>query len=236
MKLPKLKFPNKVFTERLFTHIVVILSILSLINFLFHLDFEAMFFFGLVVYLMTNFSKTLWVVYVVPLILVNVYYYYKHGYLVKEGLVNRDASGNRVDASGNKISRKHQRSSTDQGLPITPLDNSSGTSSNDESFEVGRKKGGYKIDYASTVEDAYDNLNSVLGSDGIKRLTTDTQSLMKQQLQLAEAMKSMGPLIQGMTPLLKQAEGLMGSMGGSDNLKSISNLAKKFTASGNVNQ
>ena len=54
-----------------------------------------------------------------------------------------------------------------------------------EDFEVGRRKNGAaKIDYASTIEDAYDDLNKILGSDGIKRLTDDTQGLMKQQMEL----------------------------------------------------
>jgi hypothetical protein len=104
----------------------------------------------------------------------------------------------------------------------------------DESFEVGRGKKnskGYNIDYASTVEDAYDELNKILGSDGIKRLTTDTQSLMKQQLKLAESMKSMEPLISGIAPLMQQAQGLLGSInsGGGD-LGSLADIAKQFTS------
>jgi hypothetical protein len=120
------------------------------------------------------------------------------------------------------------------------LNNSDNQDEIDESFEVGRGKKnsqGYNIDYASTVEDAYDELNKILGSDGIKRLTNDTQSLMKQQLQLAESMKSMQPLIAGMAPLMQQAQGLLGSMGGDNgNLGNLANLAKKFSAGlGNAN-
>jgi len=134
-------------------------------------------------------------------------------------------------------------SSTSQGLPITPLDYASKNSESenntdsennvDEHFEVGRAKKnsqGYNIDYASTVEDAYDELNKILGSDGIKRLTNDTQSLMKQQLQLAESMKSMQPLIASMGPFMQQAQGLLGSMGENGNLGNLANIAKKFSA------
>ena len=80
-----------------------------------------------------------------------------------------------------------------------------------------------RIDYASTVEDAYGDLNKILGGDGIKRLTDDTQKLMGQQMQLAEAMKSM-------TPLLTQAKTLMGSF----DMKQFGNItamAKQFGAS-----
>jgi hypothetical protein len=98
-------------------------------------------------------------------------------------------------------------------------------------FEVGRPKKGSKIDYASTIKDAYSQLNELIGSDGIKNLTNDTQVLMKQQLQLAESMKSMTPLIEGITPLLSQAQGMLGNIdpGTMNNLASI---AKGFSASG----
>jgi hypothetical protein len=84
----------------------------------------------------------------------------------------------------------------------------------DEPFEVGRKKnkGSYNIDYASTVEDAYDELNKIIGSDGIKRLTQDTQGLMKQQLQLTEAMSEMQPMIDQMGPLMDRVQTMMGGL------------------------
>lgn len=144
---------------------------------------------------------------------------------------------------------KANTTTSSQGLPmtITPMNETQNVNmENDnsgeevgESFEVGRSRknaNGYNIDYASTIEDAYDDLNKILGSDGIKRLTSDTQSLMKQQLQLAESMKSMQPLIAGMAPLMQQAQGLLGSMGDNGNLNNLADIAKKFSATlGNNN-
>ena len=129
-------------------------------------------------------------------------------------------------------------------MPITPIDDSStdhvsnkntSDANVDESFEVGRGKkgGGYNIDYASTIEDAYEELNNIIGGDGIKKLTQDTQGLMNQQLQLAEAMKGMGPLIKGMAPIMKQAEGLLGGMKENGGLEGIAAMAKKFSAASN---
>lgn len=146
-----------------------------------------------------------------------------------------------------KINQQDKKSS--QGLPMTHVPEDANTSSTstgriksttdtttedtttEESFEVGRakKRGGYEIDYATTIEDAYDELNKVLGSDGIKRLTDDTQKLMKQQMQLAEAMNSMTPLIQGMGPLMEKAEGLLGGMNDGKGMSGIMNMAKKLS-------
>ena len=53
---------------------------------------------------------------------------------------------------------------------------------------------------------------------------------MKQQLQLAESMKSMTPIIQGMGPMLQQAQGILGGMGdGKEGLGNLLEIAKKFT-------
>ena len=80
---------------------------------------------------------------------------------------------------------------------------------NPEKFEVGKRKKGYDIDYASTVEDAYDDLNKILGGDGIKRLTSDTQGLMKQQMELTKAMEGLEPMFSKFEPLLDKAKDML---------------------------
>ena len=77
-------------------------------------------------------------------------------------------------------------------------------------------KKGDRIDYASTLEDAYSNLNKMIGKDGIKNLTRDTKALMKQQVELANAMK-------GMQPLIGQAKEMMNSLGEFGDLNKMAN-------------
>ena len=157
------------------------------------------------------------------------------------GTTSKNKEDEELDKTVQQINKKGNPSSSSQGLVMTPLDNSSEPTTNttdssattDESFEVGRSKKnskGYNVDYASTIEDAYDELNKILGSDGIKRLTGDTQKLMKQQLQLAESMKGMQPLIAGMAPLMEQAKGLLGNIGDNGNLNNLANIAEKFSS------
>ena len=54
---------------------------------------------------------------------------------------------------------------------------------------------GKRIDYASTLEQAYDNLQNMLGQDGIKNLTTDTKKLISQQKNLMGTLENMKPLL-----------------------------------------
>jgi hypothetical protein len=52
-----------------------------------------------------------------------------------------------------------------------------------------------RIDYSTTLEQAYDNLDKMLGSDGLNNLTADTEKLMAQQQKLFSAVNSMMPMI-----------------------------------------
>ena len=128
-----------------------------------------------------------------------------------------------------------------------------------ESFDVkrNRHKKGTDIDYAATVENAYDDLNKILGGDGVKNLTEDTNRLMEQQMKLAEAMESFGPMMDKMGPLMDTASKFMNMNGGGsggasgskdsksksgipsgipsgfnmDSLNAISDMASKITSS-----
>jgi len=54
---------------------------------------------------------------------------------------------------------------------------------------------GERIDYAATLEQAYDNLQNMLGSKGMSGLTNDTQKLIAQQKSLMGTLNNMAPLL-----------------------------------------
>lgn len=238
---------SKLLTNKTALNVIFTITVLNLIGYLVTGNIQAFIFFNLIALVVGKLSKNVFVTLLISLFVVNLFVL---GKKTKEAMTNLNSSdeektndnSSTQDASGNSlqntIQKINDKASTNKGLPITPIDNSNNnTNTNnkptEESFEVGRnKKAKYDIDYASTIEDAYDELNKIIGGDGIKKLTGDTQNLMKQQMHLAEAMKSMGPLIEQMGPLmqsvgpmLEQAKGIMGS--GSNG---IADLAKKFSA------
>lgn len=73
---------------------------------------------------------------------------------------------------------------------------------------------GPRLDYAATIEQSYQNLDSILGSDSIKQLTGDTQKLMAQQQNLFNTMNQMVPVLEGAQDMLKKfnVEGLTSSL------------------------
>jgi hypothetical protein len=196
MKLPRVL--QNLLTNKIVLNIVCVLSALNMIGYLVTNNFTAILFFIVLAMLIVQFNKNMIIVLGIPLILVNLFVALGMSKII-EGNENMD-DAKKVDVSkdGDKQMTKEQKDAiknvnkkdkvSNQDLPITPIEPT------DEAFEVGRAKkrgGGNQIDYAATVEGAYDELNSILGSEGIKRLTDDTQKLMKQQLQLAESMKGM---------------------------------------------
>ena len=82
-----------------------------------------------------------------------------------------------------------------------------------------------RVDYAATIEDAYDDLHKMIGEGGIKSLTADTKKLMNQQLELADAMKNMGPL-------MDQAKSMMDGFD-FKNMGDMSSLMKTFNPNSN---
>lgn len=240
---------SKFLTNKLVLNVILVLSLFNVIGYIVIGNVNAVLYFIIFAVLIRYFSKNMIVVLGIPLVLVNLLT--MKGTLM-EGMENssqtKSDNSTKTDENQKNIDKlvKNNKSKPDpktsQGLVMSNIENED-SNNNDENaaqttggeqqgFESGRKKNrGHEIDYATTIEDAYDELNNILGSDGIQRLTSDTQGLMKQQLQLAEAMKGMTPVIKQIGPMVENLKGMMGQMGdGKEGLGGILDLAKKFTS------
>ena len=112
------------------------------------------------------------------------------------------AAGANVDALKQKIS--------DKAADITTaLSSSTASTNNTESMadsnsgndlvsvhkDKKAKNGNDRLDYASTLEAAYDNLETMLDGNSLGKLTEDTQRLMKTQQELFKTMETMAPMV-----------------------------------------
>ena len=182
-------------TNKMVLNVVSFIALLNVIGYAVMGKFNNVLFFIVLVILVKYFSKNMIIILGVPLLVVNLLSLRSGS--VFEGLENNTDSKAKSDNQKNlDKALDDKKKQTSPMLPGTEQqDDKSGVVSanvkTDESFEVGRKKNAAsKIDYATTVEDAYDELNKILGSDGIKRLTSDTQGLMQQQADLAKSMEA----------------------------------------------
>jgi len=224
---------SKLLTNRYVLYFVSLLALFNVIGYVMLGKTQIVMLFLLIGYLMSRFSKNMVIVLLVPLVLVNVL---TSGMAMKEGF----DTPNEEEMSPSKKARsptkegmtpsKKTRPPTKEGMTECAEGQSWSDSENkcvstDGFAGAGAKKGSSRVDMGTTLEQAYDDLNSVLGSDGIKSLTTDTQNLMKQQLHLAEAMKEMGPLMQQAQSMLKTLN--------IDGLGDLPSLIKKFGVGAN---
>jgi len=240
---------RKFLTNKWVLNIVALLALFNVIGYMVMGNINAILYFIVFAVLIRYFSKNMTIVLGIPLIIVNLLAVRDN---MLEGMENNtnisrlnQQTKDTITTDQKKIDKivKNNKDKPDpktgQGLPMQPLEHAfvndnvatQSTGGEQQGFEAGRPKNrGYNIDYATTIEDAYDELNNILGGDGIQRLTADTQGLMKQQMQLAEAMKNIEPMVQTMVPMVEQLKGMMGQMdNGKDGLGGIMKMAQQFT-------
>lgn len=202
---------SKILTNKWVLNVVAVIAMFNMIGFMVMGNLNNILIFIVLSILVRYFSKNMIIVLGVPLIFVNLLFMNKN----IEGLETATAT----------------EPTTTTTTPEKKIEapNASNVKT-DEHFEVGRpKNSGSKIDYAATVESAYDELNKVLGGDGIKNLTDDTQKLMKQQMELAKSMEGLAPLVEKMMPMAQQMQGMMQSMNTSGGgMSNIMDMAKKM--------
>lgn len=233
MKVPS--SVSKVLTNKYVLYFVLFLAVTNVLGYVVMGQLTAALFFIVVAYLISNFSQNMIVVLGGALLFTNILMV---GNTVKEGLTNPDAKKSSDTKPDKKASApimpveedKTADTSLHTSAAATHEDNKEETDADvkphnksDEAMNVMSNKRRNRIDYASTIEDAYGDLNNILGSDGIQKLTEDTQRLMTQQLQLADAMKSMTPLMENAKTMLQGFD--------LKNLEGLSDLAKNFTPS-----
>jgi len=210
---------SKILTNKWVLNIVSIIAFFNVIGYIVTGKMNEVIFFILISVLVSYFSKNMIIILGIPLILVNLFAFKNTRFM--EGMTS-----DKNNESKNNESKKHDNSDS---LPSKTVE-----SSNEKSgFEVGRtKNGSSKIDYASTIEDAYNQLNQVLGSEGIQNLTSDTQKLMQQQMELAKSMEAMTPLIKGIMPMAEKAQEMMKNMdSGTGGLGNMMEMVKKMSGS-----
>jgi hypothetical protein len=227
---------SKILTNKLVLNIISFISLLNIIGYMMMGNFNNVIIFIIIAVLVRYFSKNMIIVLGIPLILVNLFSLKNNSYRIEGMETTGDNNSKQKDILNKALNDKNKNDTsiivpTDSDTDIDGGVVSSNVHDEKSGFEVGRRKNGSsKIDYATTIEDAYDQLNQILGSDGVKSLTTDTQKLMQQQMELAKSMEAMTPLIKGIMPMAEKAQEMMKSMdNGSGGLGSVMEIAKKMS-------
>lgn len=233
------KFFNNIAHNQFVLYVLFGLTLLNLVGYLLQNNLAAIVTFLVIGYATTYFSKNMVNVLLTAIIATNLLAYM--GFLKKldilEGLENQNDSHNSDNSSKKSKTSKKSVQSTK-----SPDDNSEDSEETDDIFILEEeepktqtsktnksKTSAFEnynddltgetpnVDYAKTVESAFDNLEKILGSDGLDKMTDQTARLASKQEHLIKAMNKMEPLMNSAQKMLNQLQGsFLGGMLGKE--------------------
>lgn len=202
---------KNIFNNKYVLYVVLFFAISNVIGYIFVEDYYSLAFFVLVGMMMSYITKNMTINLMVTIFLTNVFMAQK---VVRETFKNSKNDKNTKQNKKNVKEGLRKKTHVKEGMK----QNTKGKDSENDEVD---DDSGY-VNYSKTMEKSYENLGNMLGSDGIKNLTKDTDKLMKQQEKLMES-------LEGMAPLFEKATSLMDKVGGLQNY--ASNLGSMFGGS-----
>ena len=161
-------------------------------------DFNSVALFTLVAYITSFFNKNYVVILLVAILVTNVLGHTQFMIIEgMEGLKNKKKKKQHelVEGMGDMEEEEEEEEMDDLDMDSEPTFNA-GEDSVSEAY------GGKGKNPRRSLEKQYENLDSIIGADGIQAMTKDTKRLIQRQGKLAESMKAMGPLLSNAKELL----------------------------------
>jgi len=203
-------------------YVVLFFAVVNLFGYLMTRNLNAVIFMLAIGIVAANFSKNMIVVLGVSLLATS--FAVGNGLLgsVMEGLENKKKKGGKKLRKEGLSSLRPQKiedqdSEDEEGEDNEDNEKSETVVGADESEQKGASGGRQSnIDYAATLEKAYDNLDTLLSSDAINKMSDETERLGHKQKKLMQNIDKLEPMIQKAGGILERfdVEGIMGKMEG----------------------
>jgi hypothetical protein len=204
-------------------YIVLVLAVANLFGFLMSKNLNAIVMLLLVGFVTSYFSRNMIVVLMVSMVVTNIISGTRSMILFREGMENKNKKKEGFeDGDDDEEEDKKDKKEKKDGMS-----NLSPASLDEEASSSKKRSNKPKVDYAGTLEAAYDNLDSLLSSDALKNMSSDTQRLAEKQKSLMGNIKKLEPMMQKATAMLdgldmKGMQGMIQSLS-----KNMSSLEKK---------
>ena len=191
---------NSLLKDKKVLYIVFFLAVVNLFSYLIVGNLDAVTLFVLVGFLTSYFSKNMIVIMLFAMILTNFF-------------VSSRYIKNKKLTEGFDGKSKNKKQNKKQNIPVPA----------DEDEDEAEATGKPKIDYSSTVEAAYDNIDKLLNSDALNNMSNETQRLAEKQEKLMgnieklePMMKKAGSILEGldMEKMTNMIGGLEAKIGG----------------------
>jgi uncharacterized membrane protein YciS (DUF1049 family) len=211
-KLPKMPNMDKLMNDKNVLYLVFVIAILNVVGYLMAQNTEAVAFFLIIGFLTTYFSKNMTIVLLVAIVTTCIFVSSKSRF-VKEGMSTQK--------KGEDVKKGQEKGEDVLTAPKKKVAEHSEDEPEGVTSDMTPGKKPNKLDYAGTLEKAYENLQNQVGEGGVKGLTESTKTLLEQQKNLMDNIK-------GMEPFLNTAQSFMNNMDLSK-LEGLGGMLSKFT-------
>ena len=220
---------SKILNNKISLYVVAAIAFISLYRHIVMYEFSAVLLFFLVGALTFSFTKNMTIVLGTSFLVTFFVSMFKGLFGFKEGAANMkdedEDKENMKEDSTTKLIEKAISKGTSKGISEDTSEDTNEDTSKDTS-KTSKEQSGYtnqipltpglynmpnkeqmtkQLGKASETEQAYDNLEKIMGSKNIQTMSTDTQDLIRQQNDLIKQLKSM-------TPALNDAMATLGSL------------------------
>lgn len=183
---------NNLLKNKVVLYVVFSFAVSNLFGYILVGNLEAVIGFVLIGYITTFFSKNMIIVMLSAMLLTN-FLVASQNNNIQEGM---DHDGK--EKKENKLPKKKSKKDDDEDVLIIDKEVTkklvNGGQEAENGVVVEKAKGG-KINYAETLEEAYDNLDKMLGGEAMSRMSQDAGRLAEKQVKLMENMQQLEPLM-----------------------------------------
>jgi len=198
---------EKLLQNKYVLYLVLFVAVTNVLGYLAIEDFNSLMVFIAICALASHFSKNMIVILGSAILGTNILYASSR---MREGFKEGNDEKEKEKRKKKKEEKKEKKEPMKSRFASSRPAKAARAATEEEEDEVDSTR----IDYAATMEQAYDNLNKMLGDGGMKNLTKDTKGLMDQQKELMGQLKDFAPL-------MEQAGSMLDKLGGMDNLKGL---------------
>lgn len=185
---------KKVLNNKFVLYLVYFIAAMNIFGYVNVNDFNSIALFTLIAYVTSFFNKNNVVILLIAVLITNILG--NTQFMIVEGLKGRkkkEGMGHKEKAQEEEAQEEEAEEEEEDDELVSGLGDD----------VVADSMGGRGIDKKASMEAQYENLDNILGKDGIEAMTKDTQKLIKRQGKLAESMQAMGPLLNNAQELLQ---------------------------------
>ena len=213
------KTTKQVITNKYVLYVLLFLAILNVLAFLITNNFISLAVFALIGLLTSYFTKNMVVVLLVTLVVSSFLHISRK---TVETMVNRKKKKNKKQKKEEKEGM--DGSMTDDFEDAAPVpkkkskhagdkdedkshhgdDDTEDESDDEDDAPVMKNKKKGRVNQQETIKEAYNNIHSILGDEGLQNMTKDTGLLIKQQDKLVQSLENMAPIMQSASTLLEK--------------------------------